>query len=361
MAPPALSRRALLAAALAASSYGRAASAAPQSSLPPLKSAPFAVGAEITADQLADPAAMGLLRAQFSQVTPGLEMKMGPLLRDDGSLDFAKADAIAAFAARNGLRLHAHTLVWYIFRPASFLRVAGNRTLFENAYRDYILAVAGRYRGQPVGWDVVNEAVAEDGDGYRDCLWREQLGLDYIAHAFRYARQADPHAILFLNDYNLESLPRKRATFLRLVESLLKAGVPLGGLGTQMHMGFDQDPRAIQPMMRELASFGLPIHISEVDISTSQHGLGLASLASLADRRTAQARLVYALVDAFMGLPRAQRYAFTTWGLRDRDSWLRTPYAPDRRGDPADEPLLFDDAGRPKAATRAFVQAASRT
>lgn len=349
-----LDRRAAVAGALALAGCGGRAESAAAGPLPPLKQvAPFAVGASLTAEQLAEPAAQALLAEQFSQFTPGLELKMETVLREDGGFDFAKADAVAAFLKARGVRLHGHTLVWYIYRPKAFERVLGDQAAFAAAYRNYILAVAGRYRGQAVGWDVVNEPVAEDGAGYRDCLWRQAFGMGYVERALRHAREADPDAILFVNEYNLESLPRKRAAFLRLVEDLLKRGAPLGGLGCQMHMAWNQDPAAIKPMMRELAGFGLPIHVSELDVSTRVQGLSAATL----DRRLdAQARLVGETVEAFMALPAGQRYAFTTWGLRDRDSWLRSPV---QKGDPDDRPLLFDDAGRPKPAARAFVEAAA--
>jgi endo-1,4-beta-xylanase len=342
--------------ALAACTRPAESASAPAASGPvaPLKAAPFPVGAALTAEQLADPSAQGLLTANFSQLTCGLEMKMETILRDDGGFDFAKADAMAAFARAHGMRLHGHTLVWYIYRPKAFERVAADKAAFANAYRNYILAVAGRYRGQAAGWDVVNEPTAEDGDGYRQCLWSEAFGMDYVDRALRHAREADPTAVLFVNEYNLESLPRKRASFMRLIEDLLRRGAPLGGVGTQMHMGYDQDPAAVGAMMRDLAGFGLPIHVSELDVSTRRRALG----PGLGDRLQSQARLIGATVEAFMALPPAQRYAFTMWGLRDKDSWLRSPL---QKGDPDDRPLLFDDAGRPKPAARAFVQAAVRT
>jgi endo-1,4-beta-xylanase len=106
--------------------------------------------------------------------------------------------------------------------------------------------------------------------------------------------------------------------------------------------------------MRELASLGLPIHVSELDVSTRVHGLARDGMEA---RLQAQARLVGALAEAFMALPARQRYAFTAWGLRDKDSWLRSPY---QKGDPTDRPLLFDDQGRAKPAARAFVQAVGR-
>jgi endo-1,4-beta-xylanase len=346
-------RRSVIAGGLALAACREPAQGAPAlAGLPPLKAvAPFPVGASIVVEQLADPAAQALVTRQFGQITPGLEMKMEVVLREDGGFDFAKADALAAFARAQGLRLHGHTLVWYIYRPKAFERIAHDRTAFAGAYRNYILAVGSRWRGQTVGWDVVNEPTAEDGEGYRDCLWRQAFGMGYVERALHHASEADPGAVLFVNEYNLESLPKKRASFLRLVEDLLKRGAPLGGIGTQMHMRHDQDPRAIRPMMRELAGFGLPIHVSELDVSTRP---GRLSVGGLAGRLQAQARLVGETVEAFMDLPQAQRYGFTTWGLRDRDSWLRSPL---QNGDPDDRPLLFDDAGRPKPAAAAFVAA----
>jgi endo-1,4-beta-xylanase len=352
-----LSRRAVMAGGLALAACSKPAEEAqaqPLVAVPPLKAvAPFPVGAALTAEQLADPMAASLLAANFSQLTCGLEMKMETILRDDGSLDFSKADPMVAFARANGMRVHGHTLVWYIYRPVAFERIKGDASAFANAYRNYILGVAGHYRGQLAGWDVVNEPVAEDGEGYRQCLWSEAFGMDYVDRALRIAREADPTAILFVNEYNLESLPKKRASFLRLIEGLLQRGAPLGGVGTQMHMGYGQDPAAIRTMMSELGRFGLPVHVSELDVSTRAVGLAPPSLP---DRLQAQARVVGAAAEAFMALPPAQRYGFTLWGLRDKDSWLRSPL---QKGDADDRPLLFDGLGQPKAAAAAFAAAVS--
>lgn len=350
------SRRLVLGAGAAlAACRGRAEEVAPTAGpLPPLRdAAPFPVGAAVNTGALADPAYASVLVSQFDQVTADWEMKMEVILREDGGFDFTKPDEIAAFAARRGLRLHGHNLIWYTYRPAAFLRIRDDPAAFENAYRNYILAVAGRYHGQAVGWDVVNEPVAEDGEGYRDCLWREVFGMDYVARAFKAAREADPGAVLFLNDYNLETNPRKRATFLRLAESLLSAGAPLGGLGTQTHLDIDVDPRLIAPAIRDLASLGLKVHVSELDVSTRTHGWNPMDLNARLQR---QARLVGTVAEAFAALPTRQRYAFTTWGVRDKDSWLRRP---PNAGNGSDRPLLFDDDGRPKPAARAFVDAVS--
>jgi endo-1,4-beta-xylanase len=312
---------------------------------------PFAVGTSVMTDQLDEPAYLALLLRHFSQITPEWEMKMEAILTQDGGLDFTAADRLADFARQRGLKLHATTLVWYSQDPKAFHRFEGDRRRMSEALRGYIHAVAGRYRGVARGWDVVNEPVLEEGGGYRECVWRRNFGMDYVRLAFEWAHEADPEASLFLNDYNLEYKPAKLDSFQRLVESLLKAGAPLTGLGTQSHLLADIDPRQAGQAIRELAKFGLAIHVSELDVSTRQVGVRLPGSPPLLDL---QARAVDAIARAYLDLPERQRYGLTVWGLRDRDSWLRRP---PYDGDGSDKPLLFDDAGRPKPAFSALARA----
>jgi endo-1,4-beta-xylanase len=274
-------------------------------------------------------------------------MKMEYVVRDDGAFRFDAPDRIAAFARANGQRLFGHTLVWYAQKPPAFERLDESRIAFADALTNYISATVGRYRGLACGWDVVNEAITDDGAELRESLWSQRLGrTDHMLLAYRAAHAADPEVPLFLNDYNLETLPRKRATFLRLAESLLRAGAPLGGLGTQTHVAADLAPGAIRIAIADLASLGLPIHVSEMDVSlTRARGL-FKDPADLARR---QARVYAEAAEAFSALPARQRFAFTLWGLRDRDSWLV-------RENAADTPSLFDAAGRPKPAAAAWAR-----
>ena len=345
-----ISRRAVLASggALALSACGPTGAKSQPADVPPLKAvAPFRVGTCVQALHLADPALASLIAREVNQLTPEWEMKMEYIVQPDGSFRFDAPDRIAAFARAHGMGLLGHTLVWYAQAPPAFEQLDESRISFVDAYRNYILAVAGRYRGQVVGWDVVNEAVAEDGHGWRDSLWARKLGaFEHIALAYRTAREADPQAPLLLNDYNLEYNPTKRATFLKLAERLLASGAPLTGLGTQMHVAADIAPGQITTMMRELASLGLPVHVSELDVSLTRSENKLLSRGELLRRQTA----VYAeTAEAFMSLPQRQRFAFTLWGLRDGDSWLKKENA-------ADAPAPFDDAGRPKAGAAALVE-----
>jgi endo-1,4-beta-xylanase len=349
-----LDRRSVLAGALTLAACGPAAEADPAP--PPVEGglkthAAFPVGAAVRSDLLAEPAYAALLRTHFDQVTADWQMKMEAVLQPDGSRDFDAADAIAGFAQDNGLRLFGHTLIWNEQRPAFFEGLSGNRSAFAREYGRYVRDLVGRYPGA-VGWDVVNEPFNWDGSERRGGVWAETLGEAYISVAFEQARAVDPDAVLFLNEYNLEHFPAKRRAFLRLAESLLKAGVPLGGLGTQTHLSAESDPEALGPAMRELASLGLPIHLSELDVTLE---------GAPRDRRAAQAmqtRLAEAAAEAFAELPEHQRFAFTTWGVRDRDSWRRQPEQEAKFA--GDEPLLLNDEGHPKPVLAAVVRGWSR-
>lgn len=333
---------ALPAAACGPASHGQAPPRAPDRPLKGL--AAFPIGCAVTAERLADPDDAALIARHFSQLTPEWQLKMEYVLRDDGGFRFDAPDAIAAFARAHGQRLFGHALIWYAQDPAAFRRIDGQGQAFADAYRNYILAVVGRYRGQAVGWDVVNEAVAEDGAGLRESLWSRNLGpIDHMRRAFDHAREADGEAVLLINDYNLESPPKKRAAFMRLVETLMNAGAPVSGIGTQSHLAADLRPGAVRDALADLARLGLPIHVSELDISLNR-GAGLGrSRATLAQ---AQIRLADEIAEAFAALPPRQRFAFTVWGLRDNQSWLRSPK--ENPAPPWDAPLAFDDAGRRK-------------
>ena len=129
---------------------------------------------------------------------------------------------------------------------------------------------------------------------------------------------------------------------MRLIERLLARGAKIGGIGCQSHIDIDLPEGASATAIRELAGFGLPIHLSELDVSLGRRPLDLRPRA---ERLRVQAARATEVAEAFSALPARQRFAFTVWGLRDADSWLRHP---PNAGDGRDAPLLFDDAGQPK-------------
>ena len=351
----AISRRALLAAPLALAACNRFASAqtAPGPEAAPLKSlASFAMGATGMTGQLSDPVWVAQMRKHVSQLTPEWELKPERILQPDFTCDFSASDRIVDWGRDNGLRVHGHTLVWYSQGQQAFTDDLP-RARFAAEYDRYVSTVAGRYRGRIAGWDVVNEAVAEDGDGLRDCHFSRALGQEgYIVRAFEQARAADPDAVLFLNDYNLENIPRKGATFLRLVERLMTLGAPIGGIGTQSHLDIEIPAGRITSFIKDAGSLGLPIHVSELDFSMRSDNR--LDTRSLSQKRAQQVARVGELAEAFMALPQRQRYAFTTWGLRDPDSWLLRA---EGKGWTDDSPLLLDAAGRANPAYGAVAAA----
>ena len=360
-----LARRAFLASSLALGACSRsfgetttdtATAPVPSGPVPLLRDlAPFPIGTEIVTDQLPEPVFDQLARTQFSQITTGYELKMEYVLQADGSMRFDGGDRIAAFCRENSQLLHCHTLVWYHEDPAAFRALDGNPAAFGAAYDRYIQTLVGRHAGHARGWDVVNEPVMEDGEGLRESLWTRNLGQDgHFIRAFEQAHAADPQAVLFVNEYNLESRPAKRATFMKLIEAMLKRGVPIGGIGNQSHLVANLPPGQITAAMKDLASLGLPIHVSEFDCSLQT---GRLDFRSRAEKEAAQAGLYAEAVEAFMALPARQRYAFSFWGIRDTDSWLRMP---SYGGDLTDAPLAFDDQGKPKATFWAMVNALKR-
>jgi endo-1,4-beta-xylanase len=346
-----IGRRAVLGSSLALAACGRAAQSQPAAGpLPPLKNAPFPVGGSVMTGHLHDPGFTAILDRNFLQMTPEWEMKMEYILQPDGSLKFDAPDAIAAYARDHGMRLHGHTPIRYAYEGPSFQKLAGDKAGFGAAYDAYIRAVVGRYKGLARSWDVVNEPIKDDASGPRASLWSRTLGeVDHIVRAYKVAQEADQDAVLFLNDYFLESNPIKRATFMRLVDRLLAAGCPLGGIGCQTHIDIDLPSGAIGAALKDLASFGLAIHLSELDISTNMKKLDIRSTV---DKLRLQAERASEVAAAFMGLPPRQRFAFTLWGLRDKDSWLRGPNGTG----PADLPSMFDSDGAPKPALEALLK-----
>ncbi|MEG1452567.1 endo-1,4-beta-xylanase [Brevundimonas sp.] len=327
--------------------------AQPTAPIPALKdAAPCPVGTCAMTGQLDDPAWNRLALTHFNQITPEWEMKMEYILTPDG-YRFDAPDRIADFCRAHDLHMHGTTLVWYSQGEAAFRGLSPHE--YRAKFDDYIATVAGRYRGRVRGWDVVNEAVAEDGNGLRSHHWSQNLGeIDHMVRAFEQAKLADPDAVLFINDYNLENNPAKGDTFLRLVERLLKAGAPIGGIGTQSHLDIEINEGQISRFIREAAGFGLPVHVSELDASLKREG-GMPDVRTVSKKISQQTDRVKELTETFYSLPAHQRYALTLWGVRDTDSWLRRPPHDDGK----DSPLAFDALGKPTAMGRALAQALS--
>ena len=377
MTAPRLARRACLA-ALAATAGCAPRPPAPVPAPPTLAAAyrgAFLVGAALNPDQFSgrDSAGAALVAAQFNSVTPENALKWESVHPRPGVYDFDAADRYVAFGERHGMFVVGHTLVWHSQTPRwVFEDSAGSpvsRDTLIARMRDHIHAVVGRYRGRVNGWDVVNEAVADDGTRRRS-PWQTIIGDDFVALAFRFAHEADPAAQLYYNDYSLENAP-KRAGAVALLQRLLAAGVPVAGVGLQGHDRLDW-PTAVaeDSTIAAFAALGLKVMITELDVDVLPRAVAQTG-ADVGLRAAARAELdPYAA-----GLPDsvqqalARRYAelfgvflrhrgqvarVTFWGVTDRDSWRNNWPVRGR----TNYPLLFDRAGRPKPAFDAVIAAA---
>jgi endo-1,4-beta-xylanase len=303
-----------------------------------------------------------LLTREFNLVTPENAMKWEIIHPEQERYDFEQADFIVDFARRNGLKVRGHTLVWTLQLPDWVEQGSFTRQEWIDLLRDHIHTVVGRYRGNPgdrtvIAWDVVNEAIQPDGS-YLENLWYSTIGPEYIPLAFQFAHEADPQALLFYNDFDAEGMNRKSQAVYDLVKGLKEAGVPIHGVGMEMHITLDGQPTAddLAANLRRLGDLGLIVHITEMDVRTQEATDVLnRSEQSLPDKREyssallAQAEVYRRVFTACLQAPNCQ--AFVTWGLTDRQSWI-----PGWTGRP-DAPLLFDEAGRPKPAYDALIEA----
>jgi GH35 family endo-1,4-beta-xylanase len=211
------------------------------------------------------------LARQFDYITTGNTLKWGVVQAvDPQTWDFGQADAIVAFAEAHHQALKGHTLLWHQQLPPF---VDGNlpADLLRKYLRANIHREVGRYRGRMYAWDVVNEAIADNGLGLRDTVFSQKLGPDFIAWAFREAHRADPHAKLFYNDFDAETVNAKSNAIYALVQGLLAAGAPIDGVGFQMHFDAATAPSTAD-MVANLTRFtalGLDVNISELDVTVA--------------------------------------------------------------------------------------------
>ena len=309
----------------------------------------FSIGAAVAAAPLRDePAYASTIAREFNMLTPENALKFGPLSPSRGVYDFDAADAIVEFARSHSMKVRGHTLVWHMMLPAWLTEGTFAPGELRTILHDHIFTVAGRYRGQIAAWDVVNEAIADDGS-LRDSIWLRAIGPEYIALAFQWAHEADPGARLFYNDYGGEGLGTKSDAIYRLVQDLLQRGLPVHGVGLQMHIGLQlgPQPQELAENMRRLGALGLQIQITELDVKI-QDGSG-----SLEKRFAKQAQIYGDLMTIALSEPNCSAYVL--WGFTDRHSWI-----PHFTGHP-DAALIFDAAYHPKPAYFAIKDALARS
>jgi len=255
------------------------------------------------------------LAREFSSVTAESAMKWDAVEPTRGQPDFTAGDALVAFARAHGQVVYGHNLVWYTSLPAWLTTGGYTDDEYAQLLQGHITAEVGHFRHAVWAWDVVNEPLANDGT-LRTDLWTRHLGPGYVADALRWAHAADPNAVLFLNDYGIEDVNAKSDGMYRLVRDLLAQGVPIGGVGFQMHLETAGVPRRLAENLRRFTALGLQVAITEMDVRVQVP----APRASL-DR---QAAVYTDAVTACLAVPGC--VSFTVWGFTDAISWIPDTY-----------------------------------
>jgi endo-1,4-beta-xylanase len=255
----------------------------------------------------------GLAARQFNLLTPETAMKFDRLQPGRDRFDFRDADRIVDFAEANGMAVHGHTLVWHRQLPDWLTRSRWSRPELIGLLEAHITTLVGRYRGRVRSWDVVNEAIDDRGK-LRRSVWLDGIGPDYLTLAFSAAHRADPDALLFYNDYGAEGLGPKSDAVYDLVAKLVRQGVPIHGVGLQMHVALRDhpEPADIAANIARLSALGLRVHISEMDVR-------LRLPATWSDR-VRQAGLYGDAMQVCLEAPRCEALVF--WGVTDRFSWV---------------------------------------
>ena len=334
----------------------------------------FPIGAAVDSQSYTTHAPV--LKTHFNSVTCENEMKWDALEPTENSFSYGNADAIVNFATTNSKKVRGHTLVWYSQNPSwVFSNGSGGmatKDVLLARMKNHITKVMQHFQGKVYAWDVVNEAINNDGT-YRDgtladdkkSLWYQIIGQSYIAEAFKAAHAADPNAKLFYNDY-YDYIPAKRDGIYNMLKGLLDSGVIVHGVGLQTHLNIQpstdmtnqayyQNVADLEAAIVKYASLGLEVQITEMDVSLYIPGITYTSdmfytAATFTDALQTQQAERYR---AFFNLFRAHKDVITgvtLWGIADDNTWL-SEFSSGRK----DFPLLFDTNHQPKKAFFAVV------
>ncbi len=278
---------------------------------------------------------------QFNSFTPENIFKAAYLHPEPNAFNWNEADQLADFCQRYNKRLHGHTLIWHEQLPPWIWNFEGNADAWEQLMKTHIQTIMTHFKGKVKAWDLFNEAFSEDGT-LRNTVWMQHIGATYIEKACLFAREADPGALLFYNDYNLESNPAKRNGVISFFNHLRDRGIAIDGIGVQMHISLVYpDASQIADAFKVISDNGYKIHVSELDISVNPEGRYIGPDQELFKK---QANLLGQLILHYNQLPAKNQYGITFWGISDKTSWIRSSFHR------IDYPLLYDDEYKPKPA-----------
>jgi len=274
------------------------------------------------------------------------------------------------YGAKHNIKVNGHTLIWHSQLPAFVRRIRDTDSL-KQFFTDHITTIASRYDGKVLSWDVVNEALEEDGS-MRKSIFLQKLGDNYVTDAFRLAQKAAPHTELYYNDYNIEQ-PKKRAGAIALIKKIQAAGVRIDGVGIQGHWHLNKVPlKEIEESILEYSALGLKVMFTELDIEVlprnfqgadvNQRSNGNSSannpyVNGLPDSVQQQLANDYANLFRLFLKYKDKVARITFWGVNDGQSWLNGWPIPGR----TNYPLLFDREYKPKPAFYKVIEAKSKS
>ena len=335
----------------------------------------FLIGGALNDDVVSgrDAGAAAIAEKHFNTITPENVMKWAHIHPEPNRYDFAAADMYVEFGLKNKMFIVGHTLVWQNQIPRrAFLDDANNlvsRDVMLGRMKDHIFTIVGRYKGKVKGWDVVNEALSDEGP-LRNTNWVKTIGGDFIAKAFEYAHEADPDAELYYNDFSLDK-PAKRDACVKLVKDLKAKGLRIDGVGIQGHWGMNYPTKEdLEAFIKAIGELGIKVMVTEMDIdvlpsANQYHGADINVKAELQkelnpyenglpDEMQQKLAARYAELFAILLSNKDRIERVTFWGVYDKTSWLnnwpirgRTSY-----------PLLFDREYKPKPAFYAVIKTA---
>ena len=323
----------------------------------------FLIGTALNEAQIMgmDTKSLELVKRHFSSIVAENCMKSGSLHPEENRYDFNLADKFVKFGEENGMFIIGHCLVWHSQLPRWFCVDKDGKDVspevLKQRMREHIHTVVGRYKGRVKGWDVVNEAIMEDGS-YRKSKFYQILGEEFIPLAFQYAHEADPDAELYYNDYNMHVV-EKQHTVVKLVNSMKSKGIRIDAVGMQGHMGMDYPGiKEFEDAILNYASTGAKVMITEWDMSALPTVSHTANISETVAFKKDMNPYPQSLPDSVSKQWNARMAEFwnlfvkhsdvisrvTAWGVTDGDSWKNNFPVRGRR----DYPLLFDRDYQPK-------------
>ena len=327
----------------------------------------FYIGAALSVEQICgrEPETMDLVAGHFNSITPENIMKWEEIHPEPERYNFEASDQYVAFGEQHNMHIIAHALVWFHQTPDwVFQDESGNplsREALLKRMKEHIFTVMGRYKGRIHGWDVVNEAIMKDGS-FRQCKWLEIIGEDYVQKAFEFAREADPDAELYYNEYDYEFSPKTEGV-IRLIRDLQSNGIRVDGIGIQGHWFLDYpEIDLLDKYVKELSKLGVKLMITELDIGVLPFYPVDSEIVPLSSFDPEQQKEINPYPDHLPEAARndlAKRYKelfsyfrkhkdifgrVTFWGVHDGQSWRNYWPVTGR----SDYPVLFDRNYRPK-------------